>query len=281
MREGISVKIARRARLSASSAALWGVDKVSYRLGLRNAAKLTLPDFLGLGAQKAGSSWLWANLRCHPDLYLPAGKELHYFNLYFYSSLASYAAQFEGGTGKLKGDITPAYSILDPPKIRFVRQIMRHVKLILILRNPIDRAWSRAKMVLSEPGDKEIDVKAFSRQHLLRALADPSSRARSDYLTIIDNWREHFPKEQLHICFFEDLTQRPKEFLTAIFAFLGVRSDVDWGMFPFEKSPNPTPPTTIPPQYRQLLEEMYCPQIEGLYERFGGKVEAWRCGKNA
>jgi len=265
--------------MTASSTALWGPDKLGYRLGLRKVENLTLPNFLGLGAQKAGSSWLWANLRCHPELFLPARKELHYFNLHFYSSLASYSSWFEEADGKIKGEITPAYGILPRRRISFVKQIMPDVKLILILRNPIDRAWSRAKMVLREPGDTEIDLHAFSEGYLRRAIIHPSSQARGDYLTIIDNWLEYFAQEQLHLCFFEDLTQRPREFLSAIFSFLGVRQEVDWSVFPFATNPNPTPTTAIPPQYRQLLEDIYCARIEALYQRFGSKVERWRCAR--
>jgi hypothetical protein len=64
--------------------------------------------------------------------------------------IAQYIAAFHRtATFSYAEPITPAYGILGPPKNRFVRQIMRDVKLILILRNPIDRAWSRATMVLS------------------------------------------------------------------------------------------------------------------------------------
>jgi hypothetical protein len=277
MKEGMPHRLIRRARMTASSAALWSPDKLRYRIDPARAAPLTLPDFLGIGAQKAGTSWLWANLRCHPHLFLPPRKELHYFNLYFYSGLAKYASLFADADGQVRGEITPAYGILPPRTIRFVRQIMPDVKLILILRNPIDRAWSRAKMVLREPGAKDINMDNFSERELRRALVHSSSLARGDYLSIIDNWLQFFPTQQLHICFFDDLVEQPMKFLGGIFEFLGVSTDVDWAQFPFETNPNPTPKTPIPEECKLLLEAMYCAKIEDLYRRLGSRVECWRC----
>jgi hypothetical protein len=277
MSESLSSKVTRRLRMTASSAALWGPDKLSYRAGLRTTEGYTLPDFLGLGAQRAGSTWLWGNLRCHPDLFLPSRKELHYFNLYFYAPLETYASRFLEGAGKIKGEITPAYSILPRAKIGFVRQIMPSVKLLLVLRNPIDRAWSRAKMGLRELGPQGMSSRRFSERRFRQALVHRSSRARGDYLTIIDNWLHFFPQDQLKICIYDDLAHDPQEFLRDIFTFLGVTTDVPWDRFPFTVVPNPTPTTPMPDEYRALLQTMYHSQIEELYQRFGSKVEAWRC----
>jgi hypothetical protein len=267
----------RRARMTASQVALWTPDKMAHRIGFRSTARLTLPDFLGLGAQKAGSTWLWANLRCHPSVFLSAKKELHYFNQHFYKSLSSYAAHFCDGEARVKGEITPAYGILPPRTIRFLRQIMPNVKLLLVLRNPIDRAWSRAKMYLREPGQSRIEFTKYTNHEIHRALAHSSSRARGDYLTIIDNWLRFFPRQQLYIGYYDDLAQDPKEFLEGIFDFLGVPSNVDWNLFPFARNPNPTPPIPIPHEYRQLLTKLYADQIEALYQRLGEKVRGWRC----
>lgn len=277
MAETIAVKVKRRARMTASSAALWNFDKLGYRFGLLSAADLTLPDFLGIGAQKAGTTWLSANLRCHPQLFLPEKKELHYFNLYFYTRLSRYASRFTAGEGKIKGEVTPAYGILPPQKIRFIKQTMPAVKLILILRNPIDRAWSRAKMVLCGPGTKNIDLNDFSEREIFTALAHRSSQARGEYLEIIDSWMRHFPPRQIHICFYEDLSQRPKEFLEGIFQFLGVRADVDWNKFPSRTVIGGGAKSEIPDRYRGFLEDLYRNRIEALYQRFGTPVQGWRC----
>jgi hypothetical protein len=277
MKKTFAFKLERRLRMTASSAALWSPEKIAYRFGLRSSEDLALPDFLGIGVQKAGTTWLWANLRCHPELFLPPKKELHFFNFHFYNSLAGYASQFEKGKGKVRGEITPAYAILSKQKIAFIKKVMPSTKLILILRNPIDRAWSRARMVLKGANAKEIDLTRFSEKEIRRSLAHRSSRARGDYLSTIDNWLEYFPEKNLYICFYDDLSLRPKKFLMGIFNFLGVRSDVDWNGFPHAKTLGRGAKATIPDKYRQILEEMYCSSIEELYKRFGAQVENWRC----
>ena len=124
-------------------------EKPLYGCGLFSTRSLRLPRFMGIGAHKAGTSWLHVNLQAHPQLFLPRQKELHYFDSYFHSrTLRFYSGQFESADAKIRGEITPAYSILSPKRIRFIRKIMPDVRLIFIMRNPIDRSWSAALMDL-------------------------------------------------------------------------------------------------------------------------------------
>lgn len=73
--------------------------------------KLTLPDFLCIGSQRAGTTWLHECLREHPDLFLPEQKELHFFNSSFDKGLEYYSSMFKGGVyGEQKfGEISPNY----------------------------------------------------------------------------------------------------------------------------------------------------------------------------
>ncbi|MDY7079448.1 MAG: sulfotransferase [Chloroflexota bacterium] len=238
-------------------------------------AKSCLPDFLGIGAQKAGTSWLYENLRHHPELYLPEPKELHYFDWDFLESLRSYSARFEPGRQKVKGEITPGYGILSLRRIRLIRAIMPDVKLIFFMRNPIERAWSQALMnLVSIPGRKyeEVHESEFDAH-----LKHERSVRRGDYLTILDNWLRVFPSERLYIGFFEDIASSPQELLGEIFAHLGVSREVDWESFPFREVINRSPSVSMPQKYRESLQKMYCQDIEILYERFGDRVAAWRC----
>ena len=120
----------------------------AYRQGLLSPRALSLPHFLGIGAVKAGTTWLYRNLRCHPELYLPHPKEVHYFDQRFDRGLRFYAGKFEDGRARVRGEITPAYSALPPDRIRFIRSVMPDLKLIFLMRNPVDRAWSHALMDL-------------------------------------------------------------------------------------------------------------------------------------
>src|SRR5438067_4730530 len=56
------------------------VEKGSYVSGRRSAEQLVMPDFLGIGAMKSGTSWLWGQLVYHPEGFIPEVKEVHYFS---------------------------------------------------------------------------------------------------------------------------------------------------------------------------------------------------------
>ena len=120
-------------------------EKWVYSSGLRSPRTLALPDFLGIGAQKAGSTWLHEMLRLHPDLFLPEPKEVHYFDRRFHRTLGYYARRFKPAGQRVKGEITPDYSNLSPETIRFIRQVMPDLRLVYLIRNPVERAWSQAQ----------------------------------------------------------------------------------------------------------------------------------------
>src|SRR5436305_1807995 len=154
---------------------------------------MSLPNFLCIGAQKAGTSWLYANLTQHPSVWMPPIKELHFFNhLYVPENRnwtvghlrkgaadsirwhiahaasidfsyvkylcevvtadpfteAWYRRLFDrrGAAGKLLGDITPEYSTLPIEGVRYVRGLLGAVKIIYIVRDPVDRASSQIRM---------------------------------------------------------------------------------------------------------------------------------------
>lgn len=127
-----------------------------YTSGLLSSRGLCLPDFLSIGAPQSGSTWLYANLSKHPQVYFHR-KEMRFFEEDFYGSLhywslkRHYANHYVCGSQKVKGDISPGYSITPLRRIRFVRKIMPDVRLILILRNPIYRTWSATRHVFSRP----------------------------------------------------------------------------------------------------------------------------------
>lgn len=259
------------------------VEKWRYTRGLCATDHLCLPDFLGIGAQRAGTTWLYENLRCHPEVFLPEHKELHYFDETFHRSLRFYAKQFEPGHYQVKGEITPAYGILPIERIRFIHTIMPEVKPIFMMRNPIDRAWSQAVMdLVTRKKRKLADV--TDAKFTAYLTSEPCIK-RSDYLTILDNWISVFPREQLYIGFFEDIINRPRERLSDIFSHLGVSDEVDWTRFPVNRVILPyagpvdghqSSPAYMRPEIRRFLEQMYKPDIERLYERFGRPIAGWR-----
>jgi hypothetical protein len=243
--------------------------------GLAHAARLTLPDFLGIGAQKAGTTWLHECLRCHPELYLPPQKELHYFDEGFHKSLISYASAFREGRRRIKGEITPDYSVLPDARIRFVRAVMPRLRLVFLLRNPIERAWSQAVMnLVTITGRRFEDV---SEAEFVRHIKSERSVRRGDYRRIIANWTKHFPAESLLIGFFEDVRSRPQELLARVLLHIGATVPSDWSGFPINRFFYTGPGKPIPPALRALLEGMYRADIEALHDEFGAAVASWRC----
>jgi len=260
-------------------------------------APLTLPDFLGIGAQKAGTTWLAENLRRHPEVFLPERKELHWFDNKIERPLAEYAAHFAAGRGKVKGEITPAYGILPVERIRSVRRVLPRVRLILLLRNPVDRAWSHALMDLAfrrgrAPGDvPESEYRAF--------LESETATRRGDYAAILDAWLAVFPRDQLYVGFFEAIRERPRELLSEVFRHIGVSTDVDWDAFPAARVivPRVSPERKghgvalldeagdsdsrrhpCPAVIRAWLVQRYADDLERLAERFGEPAARWRAG---
>lgn len=253
-------------------------EKWAYAHGISSTGRLCLPDFLGIGAQKAGTTWLYRNLTHHPEVYIPQEAihyDLHYFDLNFHRSLRFYANKFRAGRDKVKGENTPAYGVMPVKSIRFVRAVMPDARLILMMRNPIDRAWSHALMGLvartSRSPEEVKETEFYAHFQSKRSLE------RGDYLSILDGWLSLFPRDQLYIGFFEEIAHRPQNLLSKVFAHIGVSSDVDWSSFPYDQVVNRGPTIPMPAKYRDFLERMYCQDIEILYQRFGAPVAGWRC----
>jgi len=268
-------------------------EKPLYRRGIFPVSGLTLPDFLGIGAMKSGTTWLYENLRCHPDAFLPDRKELYYFSHAFYNGrLKRYSSQFETGDGKIKGEITPGYAIIPPDRIRFIRQIMPDVKLIFVARNPIDRSWSEAYMnLVSKPGKTISDI---TDNELIDYVTTGDCCRRSDYLQILESWHRVFPSTQLFLGTLDEIKQNPIDFLSRLFLFLGLSPDVDWSCFPasnvvrpryesnrmvyrgeISKDTNPSH-VLMPENVKNLLRDIYAPQIEELGSRYSIATEAWQ-----
>lgn len=237
--------------------------------------EVSFPDFLGIGAQKSGTTWLNANLRSHPDIFL-AKDELHYFDQYWWTSLRGYSEVFSERHASVAGEITPAYSILPVHRIRVIRALRPDLKLIFLMRNPIERAWSQARMNLVTLTDREYEE--VSDEEFLDHFTQErsiSSIKRGDYLQILDNWLTVFPEDQLHVDFFERIADDPQGLLEDVFSFLGVSTEVDWKNFPYNEVIFSGSDREIPPHFRSFLEDLYTEDLKRLHDRFGEPVRPW------
>lgn len=162
-------------------------------------------NFLGIGAQKAGTTWLYENLKRHPDIAFPAGKEVHFWDMRQHLGQDWYLSHFEDNA-RINGEITPAYSFLPVRTIEKIHALNPDIKLVYLIRNPIDRAWSAALMALKRA---EMTIDEASDQWFIDHFYSKGSLARGDYKRCILNWLAVFPLEQLLIKRFETIQSDP------------------------------------------------------------------------
>lgn len=201
-----------------------------------------LPDFLVLGAMKAGSTTFHQYIINHPNVIPASIKEVHYFD-YYYGSNAWYRSNFpkkdemkKNGISYLTGEATPQY-LFHPLAPKRVFELIPKVKLIAVLRNPIDRAFShynhnvrngteslsfedaifhREKKLNQENknllSNNDYDVVFFERYNYLNL---------GKYAEQLSEWFKFFPKEQFFVCKTEDLSSNT---LINAYEFLGLPS---------------------------------------------------------
>ncbi len=270
------------------------IDKRLYFLGLRSLSGLTLPNFLGIGFPKAGTTWLYENLRKHPDVYMSHPKELDYFTQGYVRPLSSYAEKFREGAGKVCGEISPGYAYLPCKRLSEVKRIVPDAKLFLMLRNPIEQQWSHAVHDLAYCQGRPIESVPAEEW---RARFEKSAIYQSGGMSrIVDRWTLAFGQEQVLIGFYEDVSQQPMELLKRVFRHIGVTTDLDWDTLPYAAvilppakpefrdedqgrgvvaSNHVNSSALMPTHCRAVLMEMYRADLEALQSRFGDKVSPW------
>jgi hypothetical protein len=224
--------------------------------------------FLGLGAQKAGTTWLYAMLQHHPQIAFPAGKEQHFWDRHYHpQAVAQYFAQFQH-PHQYEGEITPAYALLEPALIAQIHQYAPHVRLLFLIRNPIDRAWSAALMALERA---QMTLDEASDQWFRDVFASQASLRRGDYLSTIRNWRAYFRQEQLLILQFDQLVQQPQELLVQVAQHLQLdaRPFLDLPATQLHLKVFPGLGLTLRESLRSYLETLYRSKIQALEQELG------------
>ena len=242
-------------------------EKPLQRLGLMRPGPL--PGFLGIGAQKSGTTWLHAQLREHPSIYLPDEKEQHYFDWNFHRPLAEYARIFRSAGTRLAGEITPGYAILPDDRIEFITRVMPTVRVIYLMRDPVERAWSQTVMNAIEIGG--LDPTSIDDASWLRRLGEPRVRRRGDHAAVLDAWSRRVPADRIMIGWFEEIAETPADLLRRIQEFLGVepREPADRGVV------RPGVDVPMPPGVRAGLVEMLHPELAALADRYEGRCRVW------
>ncbi len=200
-------------------------------------ARVKLLDFLVIGAGKAGTTSLFYYLKSHPKIHMPFNKEAPFFNKdeLFELGWEKFAARhFSHASidGKLWGKITPQY-MRDPRVPERVFKQMPEVKLIVLLRNPVDRAFSHYRMHSRSaskplPPFKDVVISQMREEMLAESRARRakgsfnSILAQGEYGRILNDFLRYFSREQLLIIFSDDLKRDPQFVLDQVLVYLGL-----------------------------------------------------------
>jgi len=179
-----------------------------------------MPDFLIIGGSKCGTVWMNECLREHPDVYLTGDThEIFFFDRHFDRGTDWYAHYFRGYGGQKRiGDITSSY-LADPRAPSRVRAVLPAATLIVSLRNPIERAWSK---YLDMWRKGKIPKHLAFWEALERA---PEILTDGEYFRCLEPWRQLFPAEQLHLLILDDASWDPFAYMRQVYERLGVDPD--------------------------------------------------------
>ncbi len=261
--------------------------------GIIPIRELVMPDFICIGAPRAATTWFHSRLSIHPDIFLPKIKELHYFDephsyetnnntriqwqrsFYFdldkNSSWKWYSRKFKNGYSKIKGDITPAYSILSTERILEIYNYLPNLKIIYIIRDPVERAWSGIRRTLWN----DIGIHPSKYDSLLSIATHPEILMRGEYESNIKRWESVFKKPNFLYLFYDDIATNPKEQIDKVCEFIGVKPY----LFPTEKNigerVNMAPSEKMPKNIRDKLLDYYKNERVYLEDRFGINLKEW------
>lgn len=219
--------------------------------------------FICVGAQKAGTSWLYSYLRGHPEVHLRGVKEMHYFDAMLKPDHTHYwhlhAKRVESLRKRLRGvapwrardlraklrdnedwlkirpgrpgdhrsymdylskgrrskrligDVTPCYATLKRDSFQQMAELGEDVRLVYILRDPLDRVWSQARMVGKRRAEVDARQQAVADRNIDWFLSGEAEGlvSRSDYETALTELTAAIPSDRLHFTFYENLFTEP------------------------------------------------------------------------
>jgi hypothetical protein len=281
-------------------------------------------DFIGIGTQKSGTSWLYHNLKQLPEFSMPPVKEFHYFDRYqyyptynglseellskrilrnfyivkavinifkavinekkkwstfvfycrwFFSNYTDewYISLFDRSKG-YTGEITPSYSILTKDDIQKIYDLQPHVRLILMLRNPIERAWSHFRFSMLSKGS---DISKIELKDIVEFMESDSQSIRSDYVRTIENYSSIFPKNQILIGFYDAIIDNPEGLMSDIISHTCEGKSVSIKNLDFSSVINKSKTLELPEKINSYLKARYHQQIKELSDRYGGYFTYW------
>lgn len=294
----------------------------------------TRPTFLGIGAPRSGTTWLYDRLIKHPQVWMPPVKEIHFFDrapsyispndlataspmarlfglkpweaprtaleivevakkvvkgrfdearwrldwafgVYdedWYCKLFSQGKEFPA-----RGEITPAYSILNREDVAKIKALNPDIKLLFLVRNPIERIWSSVRYNANR-GMLNVDINSadavIAALEENKALEGPETILRGDYERTLENYLEHFETSQLLIGFYDAISCDPGGLLQDVTGFLGIEP-LEAAIAGDRARINSSPARGMPAAVRDYLLATHAPMIRKMARTLGSYATQW------
>ena len=259
------------------------------------AKKRILPSFIIIGAQRCGTTSLYDYLSNHPQIIPSPVKELFYFDDYYQRPIEWYKSFFPTEKQKEKlerdlvarvitGEASPSY-FFHPYAAKRIKETLPQVKLILVLRDPIERAYShynhikrlnREPLSFEEALAKEVeritpDIEKLAKDEFYKAdqRRDYSYLTRGYYAKQLTEWYKYFPKEQLLVVQSEEFYRETPRVYNEIVEYLGLNSYT----LPSFEAKNALKYAKMAPETKEKLKAYFAPKNEELYELLGKRFD--------
>lgn len=180
-----------------------------------------------------------------------------------------YAGLFEGARpDQVTCDFTPAYALLPDSGIAHMRRLCPDAKILYILRNPVERALSHARMLVVR------NQRPRTTEHLVELLDSPVLTGQDDSLSIIDRWQAAWPEGRFEVLFFDDIARQPQHLLRQVCTGVGL----DYRERYFKRAHRvvyPGPEIAVPDHVTAMLRRRHAGLLAGLRARFPAQTAAW------
>lgn len=260
----------------------------------KNTPCSAFPDFFCIGPQRTGSTWLHANLVKHPEILMHRDKETFFLCTlgdttaprFRYPTLEDYLDSFRDSTWEkilknyhalrrcgqfyrpqVVGESTASYCVLADEILQDVRELRPDLKVIMLLRHPVERAWSHAnKDLVRDTGRKA------SEADYLEFCSRADQVARADYAGIAERWKSILQPGRMLLAPSTRIESDPEGLIQDVLRFLGVSFPDAPSRRHVRTRQNPTAGLAIPPGLHRELENLLAREIasfESLCSRVG------------
>lgn len=248
-----------------------------------------LPSVLLIGAQRSGTTSLFNYLVRHPAVLPPLGKEIHYFDLHYARGVRWYRGRFPLAWRLRAGGITldaSPYYLLHPLAPERAARLLPDVKLVAVLRHPVDRAFSHYQHEVRDGRETLTFAEAIERED--QRLAGEEERLRDEpgyysfnhhrysyvrrglYLEQLTRWTAQFPRERLLVLQSEALFREPGKVIGKVQDFLGLPQHRSGRYEPFYQG---NYDRHIPSELRRRLVDCFEPHNRELYRWLGEEFD--------